>query len=162
MRLIALLCVLLFVTPLAVAQKQMARSPRILNAKNVYFLNRTGTDAVGTAALAQLNKWGKYKVVPDRAQADLILYLSASPYHDGDVVLASGQTGTIQDNGHIAVDPVPNFPKAPPTRFAYLAVLDAKTGENLWSDEHAWGGLLTGYNSVGARLVHKLETQTKH
>ena len=36
----------LLVVP-AVAQKQLAQSPRILSAKTVYFNNQTGSDAVG-------------------------------------------------------------------------------------------------------------------
>ena len=161
MRYFALLAFLLF-SPLAFAQKQMAQSPRVLNAKTVYFLNKTGSDSVGSETLAALKKWGKYQVVSDRSQADLIFLLSASPYHGGDVLFADGQTGSINDEGHIRKDPVPNYTKASPTRYAYLAVVDSKTGDNLWSDEHVWGGLLTGVNSVGARLVRKLESQIKH
>jgi len=40
-------------------------------------------------------------------------------------------------------------------------VIDPKTGGNLWSDQHLWGALLTGFNSVGARLIKELENQTK-
>jgi hypothetical protein len=147
--------------PFARAQKQLAHSPSILNAKSVYFLDTTGSDPVGAAALAQLKKWGKFQIVSDRTRADLILLLSADPYRGGNILFAGGQTGTITDNGHVSQDPVPNYTKASPTRYAYLTVIDPKTGDNLWSDKHLWGGLLTGFNSVGARLVHELENQTK-
>jgi hypothetical protein len=40
-------------------------------------------------------------------------------------------------------------------------VIDPKTGGNLRNDQHLWGGLLTGFNSVGARLIKELENQTK-
>jgi hypothetical protein len=56
----------------ALAQKQLAQSPRILSAKSVYFNNKTGSDAVGKNALAQLRKWGKFQLVTDPKQADLI------------------------------------------------------------------------------------------
>ena len=153
---------LLSAAPIVHAQKQLAQSPRILNAKTIFFLNKTGSDPIGSEALAQLKKWGKFQIVSDRSQADLIFYLSADPYRGGDVLFASGQTGTVHDDGRITEDPVPNYSKASPTRSAYLTVLDPKSGENLWSDKHVWGGLLTGRNSVGARLVSKLEKQTKH
>jgi len=162
MRPAALLLALLVSVSSSSAQKQLAHSPRILNAKTVFFLNTTGSDAVGSEALAQLKKWGKYKIVSERSQADLILLLSADPYHGGDVLLASGQTGTIHDDGRITTDSVPNYSKAVPTRDAYLSVIDSHSGENLWSDHHVWGGLLTGFNSVGARLVRKLESQIKN
>jgi hypothetical protein len=79
----------------AYAQKQLAKSPTILSAKTVYFDNQTGAEAVGTAALAQLKKWGRFRVVRDKQTADLILLLSADPYNDGYIIFASGQSGTV-------------------------------------------------------------------
>jgi len=149
----------LALTP-AGGQKQMARSPRILSAKTVYFDNQSGSDAVGNNALAQLTKWGKFQLVTERKQADLVFLLSADPYKGGNIVFASGQTGTIE-NGHVTEDAVPNYNNQSPTRYAYLTVIDPKTGDNLWSDKHLWGGLLTGFNSVGERLIKELESQTK-
>jgi hypothetical protein len=40
-------------------------------------------------------------------------------------------------------------------------VVDTKTGDLLWSDSHVWGGVLTGANSAGARMVKKLEKEMK-
>jgi hypothetical protein len=141
-------------------QKQMAQSPRILSAKTVYFNNETGSDAVGKNALAQLKRWGKFQLVTDRKQADLVFLLSADPFKGSNVIFAGGQTGSIE-NGQVKEDAVPNYNKQPPTRYAYLTVMDRKTGDNLWSDKHLWGGLLTGFNSVGERLIKELESQTK-
>ena len=150
----------LLAASVVVAQKQLAQSPRILSAKTAYFNNQTGSDAVGRNALAQLKRWGKFQLLADSKQADLIFLLSADPYKGGNIILASGQTGSI-DDGHITEDPIPNYNKQSPTRYAYLTVIDPKTGNNLWSDKHLWGGLLTGFNSVGERLIKKLEKQTK-
>jgi len=82
----------------------LAQSPRILSAKSVYFNNKTASDAVGKNALAQLRKWGKFQLVADPKQADLIFILSADPYNGGNIIFASGQTGTV-DDGHITEDP---------------------------------------------------------
>jgi len=114
----------------------------------------------GKNTLEQLKKWGKFQLVADPKQADLVILLSADPYKDGNIIFASGQTGRIGD-GRITDDSVPNYHKQSPTRYAYLTVIDRKTGDNLWSDKHLWGGLLTGFNSVGARLIKELEKQTK-
>jgi hypothetical protein len=143
----------------AYAQKQLAKSPTILSAKSVYFDNQTGAEAVGTAALAQLKKWGRFQVVRDKQMADLILLLSADPYNGGYIIFASGQTGTVDTDGHIQQDRIPNYNRLAPVRDAYLTVIDPSTGKNLWSDSHVWGGLLTGKNSIGARLVQKLQKQ---
>ncbi len=143
----------------AQAQKQSAKSPKILSAKPVYFDNQTGVDAVGIAALAQLGKWGRFQVVQDKKVADLIFLLSADPYQGGYIIFASGQTGTMDAEGHIQQDRVPNYNRQAPVRVAYLTVIDPKSGQNLWSHSHVWGGLLTGANSAGARLVRKLQKQ---
>jgi hypothetical protein len=150
---------LLVATP-AAAQQQLAQSPRILSAKSVYFDNQTGSDAVGKNAVAQLRKWGKFQLVADSRKADLIFLLSSDPYKGGNIIFASGQTGSADDS-HITEDPVPNYNKQSPTRCAYLTVIDPNTRDILWSDKHLWGGLLTGFNSVGERLVKELERQTK-
>ena len=148
-------------TSSSAAQKQLARSPRILSAKTVYFDNQTGSDAVGKNALVQLKKWRRFQIVPDRKQADLIFLLSADPYRGGNIIMSGGQTGGIDSRGHIQEDPVPNYNKQSRTRYAYLTVIDATTGDKLWSEEHVWGGLFTGFNSVGKRLIRDLEKQTK-
>lgn len=145
----------------AVAQKERARSPRILNAKTVYFFNRTGSLEVGTEALIALKKWNKYQIVTDRNQADLILLLDCDPYLGGDILYSGGQTGTVHDDGRITQDRVPNYTKMRPTRYAYLYVIDTTNGQSLWNAHRPWGGLLTGFNSAGARLIRKLEKQTK-
>lgn len=139
------------------AQKQGAQSPRIQSAKTIYFRNLTGSDAVGKDAIVQLKKWSKYQLVASPQDADLVLILSADTQKDRNVYIASGQAGTTGDDE----DTVPTYSKEPPTRYAYLTVIDRRTGETLWDDKHVWGGLLTGFNSAGARLIKEFENQTE-
>ena len=146
-------------TTFVLAQEQPPQFPRILSARTVYFDNRTGSDRVGEKGLAQLKKYGKFHLVTNPKKADLILLLSADPYRGGHILVSGGQTGTVESNGHIEEDPIPNYNKQSPARYAYLTVIDAKTAESLWSDKRLWGGLLTGFNSVGERLVGELEKQ---
>lgn len=148
--------------PLAVhSQKQMAKSPTILSAKTVYFDNQTGADSVGAAALAQLKKWGRFQIVQDKKLADLVLVLSADPYNGGYIIFSGGQTGAVDSNGHVQEDRVPNYNRQAPVREAYLTVIDPKTGHAVWNASHVWGGLLTGANSAGERLVKELEKQVE-
>jgi hypothetical protein len=141
------------------AQKQMAQSSKMKAAKTVYFDNRTAVDAVGAEAVKQLVKWGRFTLVTDKKKADLIFLLTADPYKGGYIVLASGQTGTMNDKGNFEEDRVPNYNVQAPVRDVYLSVIDPKDGSLAWSDSHVWGGVLTGTNSAGARLVKKLEKQ---
>lgn len=128
-------------------------APKVLSAKSVYFDDQTGVPAIGQKALAQLKKWGRFKIVKDPKEADLILRLSASPYNGGHILLADGQTATVHDDGDVEVDSIPTFNKAAPTRAAYLTAINPVRGRSLWSDSHVWGGLLTGFNSAGERLI---------
>jgi hypothetical protein len=136
-------------------------SPKIHAAKTAFFDDQTGVPAVGKDALAQLKKWGRFQIVTDKSQADLVLLLSASPPKDGHIIYSSGQTGTIDKSGAIDEDAVPNYHRSAAVRDAYLTVFDAKSGESLWTDSHIWGGLVTGRNSAGARLISQLKREMK-
>jgi hypothetical protein len=136
-------------------------SSKILTAKTAFFEDSSGVPAVGKAALDELKKWGRFQILADKTQADLILVLSASPPKGGHIIYSGGQTGTIEKSGAIDEDPIPNYHKSPPVRAAYLTVFDAKTNESLWTDSHRWGGLLTGSNSAGARLISQLKKEMK-
>jgi hypothetical protein len=156
-RLLALpVLVCLLVAACIAAQKDWTFAPQIRSAKTVYFDNESGSSAVGANALAELKKWGKFQIVQDKKHADLVVLLSANPYHKGDDY-ASGQTG--HDDGN--VDHTPKWNRQKQTQYSYLTVIDPRTEDSLWSAEHVGGGLLTGFNSAGERLVKELEKQAK-
>lgn len=138
-------------------KKHSDLAPKILSAQSVYFINRTGSVAVGREALERLKKWGRFQIVNDPKGADLILVLDVEPYKNGNIIFSGGQTGSINDHGELKEDPVPNYNKQAPTRYAYLTVISPRSRRALWSADHQWGGLLTGFNSVGARLVNRLK-----
>ena len=147
--------------PSGVAQNPQNGLERIRQAKTIFFFNDTGSIEVGAKALVRLQQWGKFQIVSDKNSADLILLLSSDPYRGGQIIFSGGQTGTFDSRGHIEEDPVPTYVPKSATRYAYFTVVDARTGEKLWGAEHVWGGLLTGYNSVGSRLVAMLVKRTK-
>jgi hypothetical protein len=155
--LVAFVLLGLIPTPSWPTQKKLALSPRVLTATTAYFDNQTGSDAVGNGALAELKKWRKFQIAPDRQHADLVILLSADPYRGGKIIMSGGQTGSIDTRGQVEEDPIPKYGTVSPTRYAYLTVIDPATGENLGSAEHVWGGLITGFNSVGNRLIKELE-----
>ena len=142
------------------AQEQNARSPKILSAKTIFFDDQSGDAAVGNAALAELKKWGRYQIVTDQNNADLIVLLSIEPFHAGSAVMADGKMGVIDSNGNVVADPATtDHKKSSSSRDAYLTVIQPKRNEVLWSDSRVWGGMLTGSNSAGERLVKKLESE---
>jgi len=160
--LLVVFTLMILVVPATAQDQEHSRlAPKILSAKSVYFDDKTGVAAVGKKALSELQKWGRFQIVEDRKLADLIILLSADPYKGGYIIFSGGQTGTIDKSGNIHEEPIPYFNRQAPVRYAYLTVIDPETGENLWSDSRRWGGLLTGFNSAGERLVKELEKQIK-
>jgi hypothetical protein len=157
---IPLLAISVVPTP-AGAQNSHASSQRILAAKTVYFDDKIGVPPVRDKALAQLKKWGRFQIVQDRKQADLIFLFSADPAHARYVLLADGRTGSMNSDGTLSEDVPPSYLPESAVRDAFLTVLDARSGNVLWAGHHVWGGLLTGFNSVGARLIKKLQSETK-
>jgi hypothetical protein len=133
----------------AKAQKR-ALSTRLFTAKSVYFDNQTGFTAVGDDAVRELQKWGRFRVVRRRDDADLLFVLTSEVYID--------DLDKPPYNGDFEPDLL-RLPHRPAN--AYLTVLDAVSGQRLWASSHAWGGLLTGFNSAGRRLIGRLRRQVE-
>jgi hypothetical protein len=107
--------------------KHLPLPSQIMAAKSVYIENRSGQAALADRAYQELMAWGRFQVVQDRAGADLILLLSAHKE-----VGETRQTGRVDESGNI------NTTTRPLVReYSGLTVLDAKTGENLWTDSKA-------------------------
>jgi hypothetical protein len=106
-------------------------SPKILAAKSIYLdCDCRKEMAVSVPnALPELLDWGRYQLVPDREHADLILLFSMNPYR-GDYLTRDGP-----DKRPAIVD------------YTILTVIDAHTGEALWSDWKRWGYMLVSYAS---------------
>lgn len=123
-------------------------SAKILAAKSVYLDNETGYSAVGRDALRELSTWGRFQIV-GHDQAQLLMILSTQEYNsDG---FGSG--------GDLAGDN-PKLPRKPLN--AFLTVIDKSTGDRVWIDSHPWGGLFTGANSAGWRLIARFRKRVEH
>jgi hypothetical protein len=53
---------------------------QVITAKTVYIDNQSEEADVGEKARDELRKWGRFQIVSDRAEADLILVFSTSAY----------------------------------------------------------------------------------
>ncbi len=153
-RLVALALVFVFGSGLLAAAKspkQRLLAAKLFAAKSVYFDNETGFAAVGADAIRELKRWGRFRVVQNRDRADLVFVLSSEEYSE-----EVGDLGPA-NNADFEPDWFLHFHYRPAN--AYLTVIDTITGETLWAGSHVWGGLLTGFNSAGRRLVHRLRKQ---
>ena len=167
-RLTSLVVLFLAVCPLASQTKEKDRLPLpalVLAAKTVYIDNQTGMAKLGDRAYEGLKKWGRFQIVMDRKQADLVFLLTAQEHNGGYITTGGGQTGTVDSSGNINTSGNPTYTTPVTVGYTYLTVFDAKTGDNLWSESKRWGNLYTGFHSATKGLIDELrkriDEQTK-
>ena len=103
-----------------------ALPPTVMRAKPVYIDCDgclRGMAKARPAALQELTDWGRFKIVPDAREADLIFLLSANPYL-GNFITRDGP-----DKRPVKVD------------ITYMDVVDPRTGESFWDGSRQWGSL---------------------
>jgi EF hand len=101
-----------------------ALSPKVTEAKSVYIVCDAclrGMAAAKPAASQELADWGRFDVLPNSRNADLVVLFSANPYL-GDYGIRDGP-----DTRPVHVD------------ITYMNVVDPRTGESLWGDSRQWG-----------------------
>jgi hypothetical protein len=122
------LVILLCASPFAAAKSptKPARPllpPRIMQADTV-FIDCTCPRALAVArqrALQQLQAWGRFRLVENLRQADLVFLFSGNKYL-GDYLTRDGP-----DKRPVAIEST------------IMTVIDAHTGEALWTDSRRWG-----------------------
>ncbi|MGB8768500.1 MAG: hypothetical protein WCC92_02725 [Candidatus Korobacteraceae bacterium] len=147
----------IFTISSAAKSKHLPLPPQITAAKTVYIDNQSGMAKLGDRAYEQLQKWGRFQVVQDRKQADLILLLSAREYNGGYITSGGDTAGRVDESGNINTSSSPTYTTPVTVGYTYLTVIDPKTGENLWSDSKKWGNLYTGFHSATKGLIDELE-----
>jgi len=64
--------------------KHLPLAPQVMTARTAYIDNRSGRSAVADETYHEIRKWGRFQVVQDRTQADIILLLTTTLDSDGD------------------------------------------------------------------------------
>jgi hypothetical protein len=152
------LCLCIAITPTCLAKDKnhLPLPPQVIAAKTIYIDNQSGIAKLGDRAYEQLNKWGRFQVVEDRRQADLILLLSARQYSGGYVTTGGGTTGTVDENGNINTTNNPSYTTPVTVNYTYVNLIDPKNGDSLWSDSKRWGNLYTAFHSATKGLIDEL------
>lgn len=140
----ALVLLLLAANVFSVYAKSHQQPPfpeKILEANTVYLdcdCRKEMTESV-KSALPEVLSWGRFQVVQDREDADLIFLFSTHEYL-GDYFTRDGPD------------------KRPPyVDYTILTVIDGRTGEGLWSDSRRWGYMLV--SKASRDLVQELRGQ---
>lgn len=140
----------------AVQQKSFAPLPeKIALAKKVFLVNESGTAKLGDELYRQLVRWNRWQVVTDKGNADLILVLNQQETVTGVVSTLSGAaTGQTVSGTGVAV-PVK-------TQKWYLHVVDANTGEKLWTADTSMGGKLwRSWGAIAKSLLGDIQKRLK-
>jgi hypothetical protein len=89
---VAALAFALVVSPIHAKEKHAPLPASVIAAKTVYIDNQTGHSEITDRAVDALTKWGRFKIVTDAKDADLILQFTADtkgrpapPHNDIDV-----------------------------------------------------------------------------
>lgn len=101
-----------------------ALPPKVTEAKSVYILCDAclrGMAAAEQTAFQELVDWGRFDVIGNRKNADLVFLFSANPY------LGDYGTRDGPDSRPVRVD------------ITYMNVIDPRTGESLWGGSRQWG-----------------------
>lgn len=114
------------------ARQKFAPMPdRVLKAKTIFLDDQSGYPHVGDKAYQELEKWGRFKVVTNRKDADLILLISSRSYRGGYLATSNAQvypTGTGGAYGSATAIGIPLV-----AIYGYLTFIDPATGEPVWS-----------------------------
>jgi hypothetical protein len=128
MRRLQLLAILAFVSALGPSTfaGNTARPPlpgKIMQANSVYVdcVCPRGLAAARATAVRQLRDWGRFQIVDNHRQADLIVLFSGNPYL-GDYLTRDGP-----DNRLVKIDST------------IMTVIDPSTGQSLWTDSRQSG-----------------------
>jgi hypothetical protein len=153
--LLTLAALVLIVSQIAPAGTKHAPLPElVIQAKTVYIVNLAGNASFRDKAYDEITKWGRYKVVSKREDADLIFVLSAREYTTT-MVTNSNTTGTVDESGNVNLQGQSHTTTVE-HGITYLTVADPKSGDEMWSDSKAWGSLLTGFHSATRGLIENL------
>ena len=156
-----LLVVMLALTSVAWADKHAPLPDAVLQAKTIYLENQSGYAYIADRAYDELMKWGRYKIVTSKKEADLILLFGSSEYQGpstttGTVVMNDSYgnnkptTGTVVSNTTSSQEGV-----------THITVLDAKSGESLWRDSRQWGAYRSATRGLVKDLRKRVEEQEK-
>ena len=142
---ISLGAVLLTLSTASLLGKEKNHAPlpaQVITAKTVYIDNQSEETDVGEKARDELRKWGRFQLVSNRAEADLIFVFSTSAY-------TSYATSS------------PPYSAEVEANYTYLTIIDGKSGQHLWNASRKWGNLYGGYHSATRGLVNDLKKRVE-
>lgn len=156
---------LFIVTWITVGWSESKHAPlpqKVINAKTVYIDNRSGYANIADKAYDELQKWGRFRIIGDVKDADLVLLFSASSYHGGYTSTATVFSNTNEYSGNTQTTGTVTSNTAPQIiSETHLTLIDPKTGESIWSDSREWGRFRSATRGLLKDLRKRMTEQEK-
>jgi hypothetical protein len=138
--------VALLLSVTAFAGKKLPLSAKVTTAKTVYIENRSGYASIGDKAFDELSKWGRFKIVSEKKDADLIVLLTSRTEEGGSTATSNTVGNTTVTNisdGSVSV--------------TELSLIDPSTGDVLFSDSRPWGKFKSATVGIIKELRKRVE-----
>lgn len=124
--------VTLLLTATSFAGKPAVHAPlpaALMEAKTVYIQNDSGFAALGDRCFEALSAWGRFKIVANPNDADLVFLLTAHSRSNGySGTTTAGQNGTSYTN--LSEDRI---------NVTTLAIVGTSNKQTVWTDTRKWG-----------------------
>jgi hypothetical protein len=102
----------------------------VLSARTIYVDNQTTSAELQNTAYTELSKWGRFQIVDAPQKADIVLRLSNGNY----VKFVPGNGNSSTSDPKPAKQNWMGADEAVPPGSTRISVIDAKSGNPLWSD----------------------------
>jgi hypothetical protein len=111
-------------------EKRPSLPTSVLSARTVYVDNQTTSAELQNTAYTELSKWGRFQIVDAPQKADIVLRLSNGNY----VKLVPGNGNSSANDPQPTKQNWMGADEAVPPGSTRISVIDAKSGNSLWSD----------------------------
>jgi hypothetical protein len=136
--------------PLSAHTRHAPLSPKLLEAKTACIDNRTGEAQIADRAYDELQKWGRFQVVPAGQRCDVVFLFTTQSY-----VTGAYHRGSYDDDSYRGTSTVTR------RTVTFLNVVDPQDGTLLWSNSKGSGNLYTGFRSATRGLIKDLRKRTE-
>lgn len=153
MKLLAtVLCVFLFSLSCFAKDTHAPLPDAVLQAKTVFISNQAGDARFADRCYDELQKWGRYKVVTDPKDADIIFEITTEVHIVG--YRADAQANSYGDTTYATA-------RSHPIRRGetYVSVVDAKTKMVYWSDAKNYGYFHSATREIVKDFRDRVEEQ---
>ena len=153
--------------------KKMPPSPIFLDATSVAIFNQTGILALSDKVYTVLMKWGRYRIIHDADEADLVFVISNKAEISGYKMKGSA----VSAGGNLPSLPVPVLPGTPKISAGlgrasgsskllketttYVHIIDRTTDEIIWADSRRAKLKDKGKDSKVKQIIKELKKRVE-